>query len=151
MCDTTSANWRQPPTSSAIKRKPDRSESPNSALKRRFRTNFTEAQSLLLEEAFQESHYPDQTAKKDMAEKLDIPEDRITVWFQNRRAKWRRKEMREKERTRYDQYTPSSYCFDATYRYDCNSNCNFGMPIQQEPPQQSTCQLFITSSCAQLQ
>ncbi|KAK6034467.1 homeobox domain protein, partial [Cooperia oncophora] len=54
------------------------SESPNSALKRRFRTNFTEAQSLLLEEAFQESHYPDQSAKKDMAEKLDIPEDRIT-------------------------------------------------------------------------
>ncbi|VDK61964.1 unnamed protein product [Cylicostephanus goldi] len=56
-------------------------ESPTAALKRRFRTNFTEAQSLLLEEAFQESHYPDQTAKKDMAEKLDIPEDRITVWF----------------------------------------------------------------------
>uniref|UniRef100_A0A0N4W1M6 Homeobox domain-containing protein n=1 Tax=Haemonchus placei TaxID=6290 RepID=A0A0N4W1M6_HAEPC len=56
-------------------------ESPNSALKRRFRTNFTEAQSLVLEEAFQESHYPDQTAKKGMAEKLDIPEDRITVNF----------------------------------------------------------------------
>ncbi|VDO62929.1 unnamed protein product [Heligmosomoides polygyrus] len=176
-------------------------QSPNSALKRRFRTNFTEAQSLLLEEAFQESHYPDQTAKRDMAEKLDIPEDRITdrklsflhlpvphfvakvelffkttpmvhletvdaadvefhtlpgeVWFQNRRAKWRRKEMREKEKTRYDQYsTPNSYSFDTSYRYDCNSNCtsNFtSMPHQQEQPQQSTCQLFISSSCAQLQ
>ncbi|TMS36867.1 hypothetical protein L596_003937 [Steinernema carpocapsae] len=33
--------------------------------KRRFRTNFTENQSLVLEEAFQESHYPDQSAKQN--------------------------------------------------------------------------------------
>ncbi|KJH41828.1 homeobox domain protein [Dictyocaulus viviparus] len=84
MFDTSSASWQHtpqppPPLSASSKRKSDRSESPNSALKRRFRTNFTEAQSLLLEEAFQESHYPDQAAKKHMAEKLDIPEDRITV------------------------------------------------------------------------
>uniref|UniRef100_A0A0N5AEZ2 Homeobox domain-containing protein n=1 Tax=Syphacia muris TaxID=451379 RepID=A0A0N5AEZ2_9BILA len=66
--------------------------------RRRFRTNFTENQSVALEEAFQESHYPDQNSKKHLAAILDIPEDRITVWFQNRRAKWRRKEMREKEK-----------------------------------------------------
>ncbi|EYC07057.1 hypothetical protein Y032_0072g669 [Ancylostoma ceylanicum] len=143
-------------------------ESPNSALKRRFRTNFTEAQSLLLEEAFQESHYPDQTAKKDMAEKLDIPEDRITdlvdlscgysiaqnrinwVWFQNRRAKWRRKEMREKEKSRYDQFATNAYCFDTNYRYECTTNCNFAIPVPPEQPQPSTCQLFVTSPCTQL-
>ncbi|ETN70686.1 homeobox domain protein [Necator americanus] len=128
------------------------SESPNSALKRRFRTNFTEAQSLLLEEAFQESHYPDQTAKKGMAEKLDIPEDRITVWFQNRRAKWRRKEMREKEKSRYDQFPSNGYCFDTNYRYDCTTNYNFGISTipPEQPPQSSTCQLFVTSPCHQL-
>ncbi|KIH66295.1 homeobox domain protein [Ancylostoma duodenale] len=125
-------------------------KSPNSALKRRFRTNFTEAQSLLLEEAFQESHYPDQTAKKDMAEKLDIPEDRITVWFQNRRAKWRRKEMREKEKSRYDQFATNAYCFDTNYRYECATNCNFAIPVPPEQPQPSTCQLFVTSPCTQL-
>ncbi|KAK0397299.1 hypothetical protein QR680_002072 [Steinernema hermaphroditum] len=70
--------------------------------KRRFRTNFTEGQSLVLEEAFQESHYPDQTAKRAMSILLDIPEDRITVWFQNRRAKWRRKETRDRERKTAD-------------------------------------------------
>uniref|UniRef100_A0A1I8ARC2 Homeobox domain-containing protein n=1 Tax=Steinernema glaseri TaxID=37863 RepID=A0A1I8ARC2_9BILA len=70
--------------------------------KRRFRTNFTEGQSLVLEEAFQESHYPDQNAKRAMSVLLDIPEDRITVWFQNRRAKWRRKEMRDREKKTAD-------------------------------------------------
>ncbi|GMT06149.1 hypothetical protein PENTCL1PPCAC_28323, partial [Pristionchus entomophagus] len=66
--------------------------------KRRFRTNFTEAQSAILEDAFRSSHYPDQHTKRSMAAALSIPEDRVTVWFQNRRAKWRRKENREKEK-----------------------------------------------------
>uniref|UniRef100_A0AC35U4T0 Homeobox domain-containing protein n=1 Tax=Rhabditophanes sp. KR3021 TaxID=114890 RepID=A0AC35U4T0_9BILA len=64
--------------------------------KRRLRTNFTEAQSLILEEAFLETHYPDHDTKKSMAKTLQIPEDRITIWFQNRRSKWRRNECREK-------------------------------------------------------
>ncbi|VDL69944.1 unnamed protein product [Nippostrongylus brasiliensis] len=151
MCDTTSASWPQPPTTPAVKRKSERGESPCSALKRRFRTNFTEAQSLLLEEAFQESHYPDHIAKRDMAEKLDIPEDRITVWFQNRRAKWRRKEMREKERTRYDQYTPTNYNFNNAHRYDCIPNCNFApMSVPQEQLQQPPCQVYFSPQCAHL-
>ncbi|CAB3399404.1 unnamed protein product [Caenorhabditis bovis] len=79
--------------------------------RRRFRTNFTEHQAMFLEDAFRESHYPDHKSKKDMATCLNIPEDRITVWFQNRRAKWRRKEMREKERSRGD-FQASSCSFD---------------------------------------
>ncbi|VDD93589.1 unnamed protein product [Enterobius vermicularis] len=47
--------------------------------RRRFRTNFTENQSVALEEAFQESHYPDQNSKKQLSAVLDIPEDRITI------------------------------------------------------------------------
>lgn len=54
-----------------------------SNVKRRFRTNFTEAQSVFLEESFQESHYPDQAAKREMARMLDLPEDRITVRHSN--------------------------------------------------------------------
>ncbi|CAJ0583525.1 unnamed protein product, partial [Mesorhabditis spiculigera] len=67
------------------------------AKKRRLRTNFTEEQSLILEKAFLASHYPDQNSKRAMAINLEIPEDRITVWFQNRRAKWRRKEIKDKD------------------------------------------------------
>ena len=51
---------------------------PNSS-KRRFRTSFTEQQSQFLEDSFQESHYPDQKAKREMASALKLPEDRITV------------------------------------------------------------------------
>ncbi|PAV55818.1 hypothetical protein WR25_07159 [Diploscapter pachys] len=50
---------------------------PNSS-KRRFRTSFTEQQSQFLEDSFQESHYPDQKAKRGMASALKLPEDRIT-------------------------------------------------------------------------
>ncbi|GMT35986.1 hypothetical protein PFISCL1PPCAC_27283, partial [Pristionchus fissidentatus] len=70
----------------------------NDNSKRRFRTNFTESQSAMLEDAFRSSHYPDQQTKRNMAAALCIPEDRVTVWFQNRRAKWRRKETREKDK-----------------------------------------------------
>ncbi|KAI1731934.1 homeobox domain-containing protein [Ditylenchus destructor] len=86
-------------------------EEENYGCKRRLRTNFTESQSLALEELFQVSHYPDQSAKREMATTLGIAEDRITLprnsnkWhysnvfycrFQNRRAKWRRKENRQR-------------------------------------------------------
>lgn len=47
--------------------------------KRRFRTNFSDAQSAVLEAHFQETHYPDQAAKRQLARSLDIAEDRITV------------------------------------------------------------------------
>lgn len=59
--------------------------------KRRLRTNFSDDQSAALECAFAHSHYPDQLTKRAMSIALCIPEHRITVWFQNRRAKWRRK------------------------------------------------------------
>ncbi|CAD6188718.1 unnamed protein product [Caenorhabditis auriculariae] len=54
--------------------------------KRRFRTNFTEAQAFFLEEAFRESHYPDHKAKKEMAVHLNLPEDRITLQERGNRS-----------------------------------------------------------------
>lgn len=43
------------------------------------RTYFSENQSDLLEELFEISHYPDQKMKRQISERLAIPEDRITV------------------------------------------------------------------------
>jgi len=47
--------------------------------KRRLRTNFTEFQNLELEDAFAHSHYPDKNAKREIASRLQVSEDRIMV------------------------------------------------------------------------
>lgn len=58
--------------------------------RRRHRTVFTDKQLVALDQLFKQTQYPDIATREQLAQALDLDEERIEVWFKNRRAKSRR-------------------------------------------------------------
>uniref|UniRef100_A0ACB8EBG4 Uncharacterized protein n=1 Tax=Sphaerodactylus townsendi TaxID=933632 RepID=A0ACB8EBG4_9SAUR len=60
--------------------------------RKKTRTYYSMEQLEELEKMFQEDHYPDGEKRREIAANVGVTPQRIMVWFQNRRAKWRKME-----------------------------------------------------------
>ncbi|XP_069705871.1 homeobox protein NOBOX [Phaenicophaeus curvirostris] len=95
-------------------------------VRKKSRTFYSAEQLEELEKMFQEDHYPDNEKRKEIAAVVGVTPQRIMVWFQNRRAKWRKLEKLSVKGNR--KYPTSSALPDPV------GSDSYGAPLPSMPP-----------------
>ena len=58
---------------------------------------FSSSQIEILEKIFEQTHYPDSSIRNHLSSRLNLSVLRIQVWFQNRRAKFRKFDSQQRK------------------------------------------------------
>ncbi|XP_067043792.1 paired mesoderm homeobox protein 2-like [Acropora muricata] len=61
---------------------------------KRYRSTFDKSQIGEMERVFLENHYPDVAGRSDLSQRTGLSEQQVQIWFQNRRAKWRKQQRK---------------------------------------------------------
>lgn len=110
---------------------PDIDETPGKLSKRRKRTAFTSSQLLELEKEFIAKKYLSLNERSDIARLLNLSEMQIKIWFQNRRAKWKRIKAgfyRNMQKSNEQQYSPKSNNSGSSSLADDINNSQISQP-----------------------
>lgn len=84
---------------------------------KRVRNMFSEKQIEILERAFEQTHYPDLGMREDLSRLLNLKPLRIQVWFQNRRAKYRKFDFCSKPNQKQAQSSKRTWFFYQKEKY----------------------------------
>ncbi|XP_031568020.1 homeobox protein ARX-like [Actinia tenebrosa] len=64
---------------------------------KRYRATFDKAQIFHMERVFLINHYPDVSARSELSKATGLSESQVQIWFQNRRAKWRKQQRKRRQ------------------------------------------------------
>lgn len=90
-----------------------------SRFKRRSRTTFSKSQLDVLEKTFLKSQYPEIKVVDDLCDLLGLSTERVSIWFQNRRARFKKARKLQAQSSGYASTTPPK-----TTASDANKSTN---------------------------